>query len=482
MHRPTLTFDWQDSPSGLPLFQRIAESVAREIRRGRLKPGAALPSSRSLAETLGVHRNTVLAAFGELEKQGWITTVPARGTFVSEKLPEVRPRRFRGPSPPPVAFDLPEIAPFPSYGGLAPTDLALFGGLPDMRHFPSAAWRRAYRHAVKDVAITFDYQSELGEPRLLEALSSYLAATRGVVAGAGELLVTRGSQLRLHLAARALVRPGAVLAVEASGYKPAWEGFRLAGAELVPLPVDEQGLVVSELERLTTERRVGAVYTTPHHQYPTTATLSPSRRLALLSLAAKCGFPVIEDDYDHEYHFDGRPILPLASADPARVVVHVGTLSKVLAPGLRIGYVVARPEIVARMAQARFFLDRQGDHVSERALAYMIEDGELTAHIRKMKKIYAERREVFFEELRCRLGGALRFRVPPGGLAVWARVARGISAERWAERAACRGVLVQTGSRFRFDGKSVPYFRLGFPRHDPKELREAVRRLAASMR
>src|SRR5690606_34537700 len=259
MHRPTLTFDWQDSPSGLPLFQRIAESVAREIRRGRLKPGAALPSSRSLAETLGVHRNTVLAAFGELEKQGWITTVPARGTFVSEKLPEVRPRRCRGPSPPPVAFAWPECAPFPAYGGLAPPDLALFGGLPDMRHFPSAAWRRAYRHAVKDGAITFDYQSELGEPRLLEALSAYLAATRGVVAGAGRLLVTWGSQLGLHLAARALVRPGAVLAVEASGYKPAWEGFRLAGAELVPLPVDEQGLVVSELERLTTERRVGAV-------------------------------------------------------------------------------------------------------------------------------------------------------------------------------------------------------------------------------
>jgi GntR family transcriptional regulator/MocR family aminotransferase len=118
--------------------------------------------------------------------------------------------------------------------------------------------------------------------------------------------------------------------------------------------------------------------------------------------------------------------------------------------------------------------------VSERALAYLIEDGELTAHIRKMKKIYAERREVFVEELRCRLGDALRFRVPPGGLALWARVARGISAERWAERALSRGLRVQAGSHFSFDGKSAPYFRLGFPRHDPKELREAVRRLAAS--
>jgi GntR family transcriptional regulator/MocR family aminotransferase len=480
MDRPTLTLDWQDSPSGLPLFQRIAESVAREIRRGRLKPGAALPSSRSLAATLGVHRNTALAAFAELEKQGLIVSVPARGTFVSEKLPEIRPRRFRGPDCAPVTFDLPETAPFRAYRGLAPTELALFGGLPDLRHFPSNLWRRAYRHAVKDVSLAFDYQSELGEPRLLRALASYLATTRGVVAGEGEMLVTRGSQLGLHLAARALTRPGTVIAVEARGYRPAWEGFRLAGAELVPVPVDEHGLVVSELERLTAERRVAAVYTTPHHQYPTTATLSAPRRLALLSLAAQRGFPVIEDDYDHEYHFDGRPILPLASADPARVVVHVGTLSKVLAPGLRIGYVVARPEIVARMAQARFFLDRQGDHVSERALAYLIEDGELTAHIRKMKKIYAERREVFIEELRARLGDALRFRVPPGGLAVWARVARGLSPERWAERALSRGLLVQSGNHFTFDGKTTPYFRLGFPRHDPKELREAVRRLAAS--
>src|SRR5690606_20900402 len=159
----------------------------------------------------------------------------------------------------------------------------LFGGLPDLRQFPSNLWRRAYRHAVKDVSLAFDYQSELGEPRLLRALASYLATTRGVVAGEGEMLVTRGSQLGLHLAARGATRLGRGVAVEARGYRPDWEGLRLAGAELVPVHVDGHGLVVSELERLTAERRVAAVYPTPHRQYPPTAPLSAPRRLALLS-------------------------------------------------------------------------------------------------------------------------------------------------------------------------------------------------------
>ena len=479
---PTLTLDWQESPGALPLFARIAESIARDVRRGRLAPGTRLPSSRALARSLGVHRNTVLAAFAELERQGYVETERARGTFVSRRLPEPAPRRVRGPAAPaPVPLELPPLEDYERFEPVPPRALALYGGLLDLRELPRAAWLRAYRAALAGHPQGLDYQGERGDPRLLRALAAHLAESRGVVAGDGELLVTRGSQLGLHLAARALARPGAVIAVEALGYRPAWEAFRLAGTALVPVPLDEHGLRVDELARLAARQRLAAVYLTPHHQFPTTVTLSARRRLDLLALAARHRFAILEDDYDHEHHFDGRPLLPLASADPARVVIHVGTFSKVLAPGLRVGYLVARRELVERVVRHRTFLDRQGDHVAERALALLIEDGALGAHLRKMRRRYAERREALFDALDTRLAGALAYTRSPGGLAVWARVARGISADAWHDRARDLGVLVQLGRRFTFTGAHLPWFRLGFARHTPAELREAVRRLAHAL-
>lgn len=473
-----VSFDWHTTPSGLPLFQRIAESVAQEIRRGRLRPGERLPSSRKLARDLEVHRNTVLAAYEELERQGYLETRSARGTFVATDLPARRkklpPKHEERRT---VLFSLPQ-APDAMVPDTVPTGmLALVGGLPDLRDVPRAALARAYRAALKAGADVLDYQSTFGHPRLLAALSLYLRNERGVVAAAGGIITTRGSQQALHLAARALTRPGSAIAVERYGYRPAWEGFRLAGAELVPVGVDRQGLVVNELERVASERDLAAVYVTPHHQYPTTVTMSAARRMQLLALAEARRFAVIEDDYDHEYHFYGRPVLPLASADAASVVVHVGSLSKVLAPGLRLGYAVAQPAIVASMAAHRRYLDRQGDHVTELALSTLMEDGELPAHIRRMHRAYQERREVLHESLNARLSGALSFQTPGGGIALWARIGSGVSAEAWCEAALQRRLIVHPASRFRFDESPAPYLRLGYARHTPREIREAVRRL-----
>lgn len=467
---------------------RIAQAITDDIRRGRLPAGARLPGSRELAASLAVHRNTVVAAYDELQAEGWIETSPARGTFVSKSMPDVPPRAFspRAPQrrgmPPHAGFALSPMDaapdPFPARPGL----LLMPGGIPDVRLVPIAALARAYRHALRrDAAAVLAYAAPGGHPRLRQALAAMLRATRGLAADAEDIVVTRGSQMALDLVARSLCAPGDVVAVEAIGYRPGWEAFRRHGARLEPIPVDREGLDVRVLEERIRRTRVRAVYLTPHHHYPTTVALSASRRLSLLALAQRCRIALVEDDYDHEFHYEGRPVLPLASADTAGVVVYVGTLAKILAPGLRLGYVVASRDVLERVVAQRFFSDRQGDHAVECAVARLLEDGEVQRHARRARRIYQARRDFLVEAFRRQLDGALEVSPPSGGMALWTRVQRGIDVGAWAARALAKDVLFMPGQRFTFDGGRIPFARFGFAALTERELGEAVRRLVRAL-
>jgi GntR family transcriptional regulator/MocR family aminotransferase len=465
-----------------PLFLQIARQIARDIQTRVLRPGSRLPGSRELSRQLGVHRNTAIAALAELTAQGWVQTAARRGTFVSDEFPETGTRRFAKPvEQPRAALELPEAPPPEPFPGFAADVLPLIGGTPDYRLVPTAELSRAYRRALTRAPRLLAYGSELGEPRLREVLGASLRATRGLPVDADGLMVTRGSQMALFLLGRVLARPERVVVVEGLGYRPCWEALRLSGVRIVPLPVDAEGLSVAALAKLLERQPVAAVYTTPHHQYPTTVTLTAPRRLELLQLARRHGFVIVEDDYDHEHHYDGRSVLPLASVD-ADVVAYVGTLSKVLAPGLRLGYIAARPEIIERAARVRTYVDRAGDHVVERAVAELIEDDVLGRHMRRVRREYQARRDALVSELRRQLGGALSFREPSGGMALWARItARGVCSDDWAKRALERKVLVHPGRRFRFDGREAPFLRLGFAPVNVDEIRLAVGRLAAAL-
>jgi GntR family transcriptional regulator/MocR family aminotransferase len=308
-----------------------------------------------------------------------------------------------------------------------------------------------------------------------------LTATRGLAADAEEVVVTRGSQMALDLVAAALIAPGDVVAVENPGYRPAWEAFRRHGAHLEPLRVDEEGLDVDSLKALVRRRRVRAVYLTPHHHYPTTATLSASRRLTLLELARRERIALIEDDYDHEFHYEGRPVLPLASADRAGTVVYIGTLAKILAPGLRLGYVVAPRDVLHRIAGLRFFVDRQGDRALERAVAELLEDGEVQRHVRRARRAYQARRDFLLAAFGRHLRDVVAATPPSGGMALWTRVRGSVDVDAWARRALSRNVLFLPGRRFTFDGRSTPHARFGFAALHERELGEAVRRLVAAL-
>ena len=476
-----------DSTAGLPIFLRIARAISSEIRRQRLRPGDPLPGSRTLAKALQVHRNTILAAYTELVQEGWIETKQAGGTFVSRTLPDARPRSAAGTAPRAsvaarTGFDLGpgvdngEPPPYPR------GTLNLASGIPDPRLIPSAALARAYRRAVcARGSSALDYGDARGHPRLRSALAEMLSATRGLAVAADSLVVVRGSQMGIDLAARALISTGDAVAVEELGYSSAWASLKLAGARLIPVPLDREGLHINALEKIAAREKLRAIYLTPHHQYPTMAVLSPGRRLHLMDLARRNRIAILEDDYDHEFHYQGRPVLPLASDDPAGVVIYVGTLSKILAPGLRLGFVVAPEPLLERIVQLRTVSDRQGDLAIEGAVAEMLEDGEIQRHARRLRRINESRRATLVSALHKHLGSVLSFELPSGGVALWARVAEDVDVDRWAARALTMKVGFGVGREFAFDGLPRPYARLAFSRSNEAELQEGVRRMVSAL-
>jgi GntR family transcriptional regulator/MocR family aminotransferase len=475
-----------DPRKNVSMFTQIAQSITTDIRRGRLRPGDVMPGTRTLARMLGVHRNTAIAAYAELVAEGWITTESGRGTFVSTMLPDPRPRRFGAiPGPTDDCADAFELGPVRDVVCCSGDRDHLYNltGWPDFRLVPTKALARAWRRSIeRRSSQVLSYGDSAGHPRLRAALASMLSATRGLVVDASRVLVTRGTQGALAVITHALLRPGDVVAVENPGYRRAWQTLALTGARLVPIPVDANGLSTDHLALAAEQQRIRAVFVTPHHQFPTTVTLSPARRLRLLDLARQHRFAIIEDDFDHEFHYEGRPILPLASADTSGAVIYVGTLSKTLAPGLRLGYVAAAPRVIEHLTKSRTLLDTQGDHVIESAVAELFEDGEVQRHVRRMQRIYHARRDVMTALLKTELGDAVTLTIPAGGTALWVRVAPTVDVGGWCRASAEQQVLVESGDRFSFDDQPLPFIRVGFVSYREAELADAVRRLANALK
>jgi GntR family transcriptional regulator/MocR family aminotransferase len=469
-----------------PLFVRIARGVADDVRRHRLRAGEPLPGTRQLAESLGVNRNTVVAAYRELVAEGWVVARPGGGTFVADTMPDRPPRAFSCSARPASVASTPAFAlrldgALPLASPLPRGTLVMAAGVPDPRLVPAGLLARALRRVLtaRNAPGALGYGDPRGDARLRAAVANLVREMRGIPARPCDVLITRGSQMALELVARTVVPAGGAVAVEAIGYRPAWSAFERAGARVVPIPVDRHGLDVDVLADLARRTVIRAVYVTPHHQYPTTVTLAPARRIALLELARRERFAIVEDDYDHELHYSGRPVLPLASADTHGSVVYIGTLSKVLAPGLRLGYVVGPEPVIERLARERFVVDRQGDHVTERAAAELIEDGTVARHVRRVRRVYAARCERLVDLLASTFGDRVEARPPTGGLALWVRVhLPAFEVVTWERRALEQGVAFVAGERLSFDHRPIPFARFGFAPLDDDQMREAVRRLA----
>ncbi|HEY4076552.1 MAG TPA: PLP-dependent aminotransferase family protein [Rhizomicrobium sp.] len=466
-------------------FLQIALAIIGEIKRGRLAAGQALPGTRELAEKLQINRKTVMQAYAELEAQGWVTSEKTRGTFISAHLPEVDMPAHPGKRPVgiPDRPDFRVVGASPNIPLILPAKnvLVFDDGAPDTRLVPVEALARTYRNALanKIGRGRLGYGDPRGTEELRAALSGMLNMERGLVSKPDNICITRGSQMAIYLAAKILVQPGDTVVMEELSYPPAREAFRRAGAEVVPVPLDDKGMVVDELEKICRKKRVRAVYVTPHHQFPTTVCMRPDRRLRLLSLAPQFGFAIVEDDYDHEFHFTHQPMHPLASADASGKVVYIGSLSKLLSPSLRLGYLVGPKSFIDRAGSEIMMIDRQGDPATEGSITELIDTGELRRHTRKVMRLYGERREYFAGLLKSQFRDRIEFTVPDGGLAFWVHF--DMDLDRLAAAAAKQGVTVLPANAFTTTPRSIDAARLGFASMSLAELKRATSRLRIAL-
>lgn len=465
-----------------PLYLQIVHAIIHEVERGRLPRGTFLPSSRELASILGVNRKTVVLAYEDLIAQGWLESQGTRGTCVAEQLveraPIAAPPRSPGLVQPDYKFRAPPARPLalPGEGGLK-----LDEGAPDGRLFPADILARAYRGAVRRASREnrLQYRDPRGSPRLREAVADMLRGERGLAVEPDEICITRGSQNGIYLAARTLLQPGDAVLVEALTYEPAVAAFADLGARIVPVGMDDQGLLVDEVEHACRRHRVRAVFLTPHHQFPTTVSLRPERRLRVLELARQFGFAVIEDDYDHEFHFESQPLLPMASYAPSRVI-YVGSLSKLLLPALRIGFIAAPRAFIDAVAHAVSLTDGMGNTLTEDAAADLMAEGELRRHARRVTQIYALRRHAFADTLVHTLGDHARWQMPDGGLAFWLSFPDHGLLERIEANAAGRGIRLASAASFATREDAPRGLRLGFASLTEGEAVRALQSLAAA--
>lgn len=401
----TIKLDKSDKKA---VYMQIADEIIKSIKNEVIKSGETLPSTRQIAEILGVNRNTVIRTFDILLSEGWLISEERKRIYVSDNLKITKSTNKKE-----IPQDRTEIF---------RNDLIFFDdGLPDTTCTPMEELARAYRRIFSRKVRwqIMNIASELGDEKFRETISKMLNSNRGMQTSVSELCITRGSQMALYLTAHCLLGKGDNILIENPGYRPAWEAFGSTGATLIPIPVDENGINVDIITDILHKKTVKAIYLTPHHQYPTTVTLSLARRLQLIELSNRYNFTIIEDDYDNEFHFGQRPIMPISAHEETKNYVYIGTLSKLIAPAVRIGYVVSSPDFVSKVGKLRKIIDMQGDTIMEQSILDLMTSGDMRRHQKRMLNYYRSKRDFFSNLIDNYLKDKVTYQVPDGGLAFW---------------------------------------------------------------
>lgn len=478
-----------DTGCDTPVYLQISNAIILEIKKGRIGPGIKLPGSRQMSEILEVHRKTIVRAYEELDAQGWIEMRPSQGTFTSKEIPEINPRRFSKNVEKPNAY--------PKQTGfivkvndklrepvLPNRNIIGFHDGPDVRLIPVEELGRTYKSVLTRHA-NFKYLSYVeiaGVQKFRQVLSDYLNSSRGLQTSFENIMVTRGSQMGLYLLSIVLFKKGDYIIVGDTNYYYADNIFLNLGMQLTRVKVDDYGIDVEAIEKICNRKKIKALYITSHHHYPTTVTLIASRRIKLLELAEKFGFIIIEDDYDYDFHYLSSPILPLISADAKGMVVYIGTLSKTIGPAIRTGYVIAPQNLILELCRIRQLIDTQGDPLMEITLAEMFTEGNIKRHMKKAQNEYHRRRDFLCHYLQQKLPDIIEFKVPDGGLAIWARFHKSVPLPPLTIKLKAQGIILSNGLIHNNTAVSLNSTRMGFAWMNEKEAENAVNIMTDTIR
>lgn len=463
-----------DETAGLPIHRQIYDGLREAILGGILRPGQQVPSTRALAVELSVSRQPVLCAYEQLLHEGYFDSRTGSGTFVSATLPDELLRSAPGPviggRPADPGCVARASSGVPDEGGLGPFRISI----PALDRFPQAVWARLVARQVH--AAPHDHMA-YGDPaglvRLREAIAAQLRTARAVNCDAGQVLVVSGSQAALRLAAAALFRPGDRVAVEEPGYPGARAALDEAGAVVVPVPMDEEGLSVTALEQRA--GRIRAACLTPSHHYPLGTLTSTDRRRALLDWAARTGAWILEDDYDSEFRYAGRPLGAMQGMDRIGRVIYIGTFSKSLFPAVRVGYLVVPPSLWERFLAVRKAFDLFSPTLYQLALADFLQEGHFSRHLRRMRRVYRDRRDALLDGLARHCAPHLELLDAGAGLHLTTLLAEGLDDLDVVRRMALRGLAATALSPCYAGADRRSGLLLGFGGSTEQRLLEATR-------
>ncbi len=466
------------------IYEQIAISLVNLINNGMIPAGTKLPSSRMLADLLKLHRKTIVSAYEELIVQGWIVAKNKSGYYVNSDItiPDISYKSVSGsryPRKSPISLKIQSPQSLTNIDGS--NEIFIDDGLPDSRIAPYKALLREFRSlSERDYNLKeTNYGSAFKSSRLKDALVLHLVNTRGINHSASNIFITNGAQMGIYLVGKALINTNDIYLVGSPGYDIAKLSFEANGARIIEIPVDDYGIDVEEIAKICKRENVRGVYVIPHHHYPTTVTLSPERRIKLLSLAHQYNFAIIEDDYDYDFHYSSAPYLPMASYNHGGRVIYIGSLSKCFSSSLRLGFVVGSEELINAVTYIRKTIDIRGDVLMENSLAVLFENGEIQRHLRKSIKTYKERRDYMCTQIDTYLKNCVSYHVPSGGMAVWMKFKKDYSVERVASLLKKQGIAFS--HNILFSQHDLNSIRLGFASLSFKEIDICIRGIKTSI-
>jgi GntR family transcriptional regulator/MocR family aminotransferase len=475
-----------DSRKTIPMYRQLYEWFRRAILEGQLRAGQRVPSTRNLAAELKISRIPVSTAYEQLQAEGYLETFVGAGTCVAKSIPQQALKRaaqkVQDGSRPIATKTIPRGISRRITSMLLPPqswldNLGAFRvSLPALEYFPIGVWSKLVnRHSRKQTRRLMAYNDAMGYLPFREAIAEYLGTVRAVRCDPSQILVTTGSQLGLQLSALVLLDANDRVWIEEPGYHGARHALLMAGAQLVPVPVDQEGLDVAE--GIRRDPKAHAVYITPSHQYPLGMTMSATRRMLLLNWAARSGAWIIEDDYDSEYRFGGRPIASLQSLDAHARVIYAGTFNKVVFPALRLGYIVVPKDLVPAFATARDATDVFSSTLYQAVMTDFIREGHFARHIRRMRTLYMRRRTALVETLHKQLADKLEVIGSEAGMHLTALLPAGINDVTVSRKAAQLGISAMPLSSCYSKTPRRGGLLLGYGGTDAPQINDGVRKL-----